>query len=267
MVDNAQIYLRYIGISMRGQMQYRASFIMESIGQFAFSGVVFLGIVVLFSRFDNLQGWSLPEVAFLYGLVNMAFAIADAACVGFDHFGTMVRSGDFDRLLLRPRSTALQLAGQELELRRVGRLVQGIVILVWASVALDVDWTLVKAGLTIVTFLCGTCLFFGLIVLQATLAFWTTETLEIVNTVSYGGVETAQYPLSIYRPWFRHFFTFVVPWATVSYFPALAILDKPDPLGSPLWFQYAAPIIGLVFLIVCLRVWEFGVRHYLSTGS
>ena len=47
--------------------------------------------------------------------------------------------------------------------------------------------------------------------LQATLAFWTTETLEIVNTVSYGGVETAQYPLSIYRPWFRHFFTFVVP--------------------------------------------------------
>ena len=93
------------------------------------------------------------------------------------------------------------------------------------------------------------------------------QTLEIVNTVSYGGVETAQYPLSIYRPWFRHFFTFVVPWATVSYFPALAILDKPDPLGSPLWFQYAAPVIGLVFLIVCLRVWEFGVRHYLSTGS
>ena len=114
MVDNAQIYLRYIVISIRGQMQYRASFMMESIGQFAFSGVVFLGIVVLFSRFDNLQGWSLPEVAFLYGLVNMAFAIADAACVGFDHFGTMVRSGDFDRLLLRPRSTALQLAGQEL---------------------------------------------------------------------------------------------------------------------------------------------------------
>ena len=56
MVDNAQIYLRYIVISIRGQMQYRASFIMESIGQFAFSGVVFLGIVVLFSRFDNLQG-------------------------------------------------------------------------------------------------------------------------------------------------------------------------------------------------------------------
>ena len=136
MFDNAQIYLRYIGVSIRGQMQFRASFIMESIGQFAFSGVIFLGIVVLFSRFDNLQGWSLPEVAFLYGLVNMAFAIADAACVGFDHFGTMVRSGDFDRLLLRPRSTALQLAGQELELRRVGRLAQGIVILVWASVAL-----------------------------------------------------------------------------------------------------------------------------------
>ena len=220
MINDLRVYLRYIGISMRGQMQYRASFIMEAIGQFVVAGAGFLGIVVL-----------------------------------------------FDRLLLRPRPTALQLAGQELVLRRVGRLVQGIVILVWASVALDVDWTVVKAGLTVATFLCGACLFFGLVVLQATLAFWTTETLEIINTVTYGGVETAQYPLTIYRPWFRHFFTFVVPWATVSYFPALAILDKPDPLGSPLWFQYAAPVIGLVFLILCLRVWEFGVRHYLSTGS
>ena len=37
----------------------------------------------------------------------------------------MVASGDFDRLLVRPRSTVLQLLGQELALRRLGRLVQG----------------------------------------------------------------------------------------------------------------------------------------------
>ena len=60
MIDDLGLYLRYIVISIRGQMQYRASFIMESIASVCFlQAIIFLGIVVLFSRFDNLQGWSL----------------------------------------------------------------------------------------------------------------------------------------------------------------------------------------------------------------
>ncbi len=89
-----------------------------------------------------------------------------------------------------------------------------------------------------------------------------------MNTVTDGGRETAQYPLSIYRPWFRRFFTFVVPLACVSYFPAIAILGRRDgALGTPRWFQCAAPAIGVAFMLVCLQVWRIGVRHYRSTGS
>ena len=113
----------------------------------------------------------------------------------------------------------------------------------------------------------GAARFVGLVVLQATLAFWTTETLEIVNTVTYGGVQTTQYPIAVYRPWFRKFFAYVVPLACVSYFPAIAIIGRTDPLGSPIWFQYLSPLIGVGFLLVALQVWKFGVRHYVSTGS
>ncbi len=80
--------------------------------------------------------------------------------------------------------------------------------------------------------------------------------------------ETGQFPLSIYRPWFRKFFIFVVPLGCVSYFPALAILGREDQaIGSPHWFQCSAPLIGVVFLLISLQVWKFGVRHYRSTGS
>ena len=68
--------------------------------------------------------------------------------------------------------------------------------------------------------------------------------MEIVNTVTYGGVETAQYPLAIYREWFRRFFTYVIPLACVSYYPALGILERPDPLGSGPLFQWLAPVVG-----------------------
>jgi len=267
MTDSLYLYWRYIGISIRSQMQYRVSFVMQSIGHFGVTGVEFLGVLMLFSRFETLGQWSLPEVAFLYGLVNISFAFADAISKGFDNFGSMVKSGDFDRLLLRPRSTALQLAGQEFVLRRVGRLAQGLAVFIWANTALDIDWTVAKVLLTMTAVFGGAALFSGLIMLQATLAFWTTETLEIMNTVTHGGVETTQYPLAIYRPWFRRFFTYVVPLGSVSYFPALAVIGRPDPLGSPLWFQYTAPVIGIVFLLICLQVWKVGVRHYVSTGN
>ncbi len=263
MHDGLRLYLRYIGISVRGQMQYPASFVMLSLGAFLVTGAEFIGIWALLHRFGSVKGWTLPEIALLYGMVQIAFSISDATSRGFDAFAAMLKAGDFDRLLLRPRSTGLQLAGQELTLRRVGRFTQGLVVLVWAASALGIAWSPARAALLIAAILGGACLFFGLIVLQATLAFWTTESLEIVNTVTYGGVETAQYPLAIYRPWFRRFFTAVIPLACVNYFPALAILGRPAPLILP----WVSPLVGVGFLTMALQVWQVGVRRYRSTGS
>ena len=53
------------------------------------------------------------------------------------------------------------------------------------------------------------------------------ESLEIGNTLTYGGVEAARYPLDIYA-WFRNFLTFVVPLGCVSYFPVAAVLGHAD---------------------------------------
>jgi len=267
-VNDMRLYFRYIGISLRSQMQYRASFVMLSIGAFLACAIEILVIWALFARFDSLRGWTLAEVALFFGLINVAMAVGDAFARGFDVFARMIRGGEFDQLLLRPRSTVLQVAGQELTLFRVGKLIQALIVLIWAGTALKVVWTARRVLLAIFAILGGASMFYGLWVLQATLTFWTTESLEIMNALTYGGAETGQYPLAIYRPWFRKFFTFVVPLACVSYFPALAILGRHDrAVGSPVWFQHLAPLTGVLFLLVALQVWRVGVRHYRSTGS
>jgi len=266
-LDALRFYFHYVGASVRSQMQYRASFVMLSWGHFLATGIEFLGVWALLDRFGSVKGWTLPEVALFYGLVNMTFAVAEATARGFDTFGDMVKSGDFDRFLVRPRSTVLQVAAREVQLMRVGRLLQGLLVFLVAASTLNVSWNAAKAALALAAIIGGICLFNGLFVLQATLAFWTTESLEIANTVTYGGVETAQYPLIIYRPWFRRFFTFVVPLACISYFPALAILERRDSLGTPAFVSWVSPGIGVLFFLVSLRVWKFGVRHYRSTGS
>ncbi|NQT87690.1 ABC-2 family transporter protein [bacterium] len=248
-------------------MQYRASFVMLAFGHFVITGLEFLGVWALFDRFGSLRGWTLPEVALFYGMVSLAFALAEAFARGFDTFPGMVKNGDFDRLLVRPRTTVLQIAARELQLMRVGRLLQGLIVLVYATTALEVVWTPARVVLLLAAMVGGACLFTGLFVLQATLAFWTIDGLEVMNTVTYGGVETAQFPITIYRPWFRRIFTVVVPLGCINYFPAMAILGRSDPLGTGPLFHWLSPLVGVAFLLATLQVWRFGVRHYRSTGS
>jgi ABC-2 type transport system permease protein len=261
------LYLRYIVISIRSQMQYRISFLIHVLSHFLVCGIEFLGLAALFHRFGTIEGWSLAEVGLFYGMISIAFAIAEAVPRGFDIMGRLIRNGDFDRILLRPRNAAFQVLAQELQLMRVGRLTQGLLVLIWSAHSLQLTWTLPSLILLVFAITGGACLFSGLFILQGTLCFWTVESIEIVNCTTYGGVEAGQFPLTIYHPWFRHFFTFLIPLATINYFPAHAILGRVDPLGSTLLLQWLSPLAGGGFLLVSLQIWRFGVRRYASTGN
>lgn len=265
-MSGLRLYARYLATSIKSQLQYKTSFIMGAIGHLLITGIEFFGLWALFDRFGSIAGWRLPEVAFFYGVVHITFAFADALARGFDVFDTFVKSGEFDRMLLRPRSTEVQLLGFELTLRRVGRLAQGIAVLVWAISVLEIGWSVGKIAIVAFSITGGIALFAGVVVLQATLSFWTVETLEIMNTLTYGGVEATQYPLDVYRKWFQRFFTFFVPLACVSYFPLSAVLEKQTPGFSPT-FGAVAPSIGFLFAVLALVLWRFGIRHYTSTGS
>ena len=268
MIGDIALYLRYVAISFRAQMQYRASFLLQTLGHFLITSSEFVGLVAVFQRFGQIKGWSLPEVGLFYGMISLAFAIAEAVPRGFDTFGRFVKTGEFDRILLRPRSAALQILGQEFQLMRLGRFIQATIVLAWASRSLQIVWSFPKIALLTASILGGACLFSGIIILQATLCFWTVDSIEIMNCATYGGVEAAQFPLTIYRPWFRGIFVFLIPLATINYFPAHAILGRPETtLGAPVFVQWLSPIVGVFFLLLCLGIWRLGVRRYRSTGS
>jgi ABC-2 type transport system permease protein len=262
------LYLRLIGLSIRAQMQYRFSFFVMSLAQFVITAIQIVGVWALFERFGELTPWSLAEVAFFYGVVNVSFAMTHAAARGFDLFGAQfIKTGHFDRVLLRPRSAVLQVAGHDFPLVRVGRLAQGLCVLGWSIAVLDIDWNMARVALLALTLTAAFALFYGIVICQAALSFWTTESLEIMNTLTFGGVEAAQYPMAIYQKHFRQFFTVVVPLACVAYFPVVAILGVSDPLGSSRTFQALAPLAGFAFFAASLVLWRVGVRHYTSTGS
>lgn len=249
-------------MSFRSQMAYKASFLMNSLGGFVATVIEFVGIYALMLRFGSIKGFGLAEVAVFYGTVNCAFAFSESFGRGFDIFHQYVRRGEFDRILLRPRSVLLQVLGTEFRLNRVGRLLQGVIVLVWGLLGLKVGLSFTMILLIINSLIGTAAIFTGFLVLQATASFFSVSSLEIFNAFTYGGVQMAAYPMSIYKKWFRDFFTFIIPMSCVSYFPLLGALR-----GENLWLAFTAPLAGIVFFLLTLRIFGWGIRHYCSTGS
>jgi len=259
---------RYMSASLRSQMQYPGNSILIAVGQFVATILDLVAIWVLFARFGAVDGWRFGDVAMFFGLVSISFAVADFLSRGFDVLGTeFIKTGNFDRILLRPRTATLQLIGHDFRFNRAGRLLQGLVVTAIGTSSIGLQWTASSIALAVWTIAGGVALFFGLMVIQGALAFWTTESLEVMNLLTYGGVQAAQFPLSLYEKWFRNFLIFVVPIGCVAYFPVLAILGKSDPLGMPSWLLPLTPLAGFVFLTVSFLAWHAGIARYTSTGS
>ncbi len=217
-MDAMQLYIKMVLIKIREQMEYKASFIFMSLGHFLITFIEFLGIYALFLRFDSIKGWDLYEVAIFYGFINCSFAIAEAVGRGYDVFHNHVRKGTFDRILLRPRNISLQILSTEFQIMRIGRFLQGLIVLLWGLDGLEKQLTGTDMLMLIYSLVCAVFFFMGLMVMQATLSFWSVESLEIMNAFSYGGVQTAQYPIDIYREWFRKIFVYIIPIGSVSFF-------------------------------------------------
>ncbi|WP_172799311.1 ABC transporter permease [Bacillus sp. FJAT-29814] len=258
------LYFKYLKILFKSQMQYRASFLLLMTGQFFIPFSVFAGLYFLFDRFGQIRGWDFFEVALCFAVIHMAFAISECFARGFDMFSGMVVRGEFDRVLVRPRSTFIQVMGSKFEFTRFGRLLQSAVVLAWALGSLSLQWSPAKILTLILMITSGVLIFTGIFILQATMCFWTVQGLEVANIFTDGGREMAQYPLNIYQKWVARFFTYVIPFGTVNYLPLMYLLGKNN--GNDLLYMLI-PALGSLFILPCVLFWQFGVRHYRSTGS
>ena len=263
------LLLRLLRIQIRSQLQYPVSFVMDVLSTAFTMGFFFIAFALTFTRFDQIGGWTLGEVAFIWGITEFSFGLMDMIFSGFDYdtFGPMVRKGQFDQLLLRPVNITLQVLGSRFVLRRLGKIAEGLMIFLYGLSLINVNWSFIKI-IYIPILAISQVLFFGsLFIMGATTTFWTMERLEILNIFTYGGSEIMSYPMHIFPRAIRMVFTYVIPAIFLSYFPSIYILGKPDPLNAPMIASFLAPIVAAALFLLALRFWRFGIQNYQSTGS
>ena len=262
-----RLYVRLSAARVRSQLQYRTSFALEVLGMFLISFLDFAAILVIFANVPLLGAWSVSEVALLYAISTLAFSLTDLVIGHLDVLWRLVRDGSFDLLLIRPRGTLFQVVLQDFQLRRLGKVAQGVAVLGFALATLDIAWSPERAAMLPIAVVAGAMIFAAIWVTAICIVFWIPEATEAANAVTYGGSFFAQYPIDLYGQWLRRFLAYVVPTAFIAYFPALFILGKPDPLGLPAWLQVSSPAVAVIAAAAAGLIWRGAVRRYQSAGG
>lgn len=184
----------------------------------------------MFQRFSKVEGFTYTEVLLCYAIILMEFSLAEMTARGFDTFSGMVRSGDFDRILVRPQNEIVQVLGSRFELTRIGRIIQAVVMFAYGILKSGIAWNFRKIFTVVFMLAGGTAVFSALFLIYAALCFFTLDGLEFMNVLTDGAREFGKYPIGIYGNMFL-------------------------------------PLAACWFLIPAVLLWKFGVRHYRSSGS
>ena len=260
-------YLHVLRAQVRSQTQYRTSFVLDVFATSMLTLVDVGSVFVLFAVRGDLGGFGGREVLLMAALSAFSFPIADLAVGNIERLRLYVRTGLLDTVLIRPLSAMGQLLVLDFTPRRVGRVVQGLALYVIALAVAGIPWTPWRAVFVVLAPMAGAVFFASLFVAGATVAFWWIESGEMANAFTYGGRDFTSYPTTMYGDWFRKVFAFGLGFGFVAYFPALALLDRPDPLGTPAWLHWCSPVVAVLAGVLALSLWRTGIRHYRSTGS
>ena len=261
-MNTLRLYGRSMAILIKSQLQYPASFLMQTLAQLVMEGGEMLAVILIIDRFDRLNQWGPGDLYFFFGLMSVSFYLTEIFGRGVTgNFPSMVRTGQLDTVLLRPRGVLTQVLCSAADPRRITCIAVGVVSLVLGSRLSAIAWNPAKVLLLAESILFSFWLLLGLFMVEAILSIHSVKSVELANALTYGGRSACEYPSDIYPRPLRLLFTVIAPFALVMHVPASMILDKPL-YGWPLWTGFVTPLAGLALFGVMYLLFRKAMRFY-----
>jgi len=257
----ATLYPYFLRQHVKELLEYRVGFIVGVAGMCLTHAATLAFIWVIMSQLPSLNGWSLPQMLLIYGLLCFSRSFAHMFTDNTWAMGFVVRQGEFDRYLVRPIDPLFHLLADGFNIDGVGNFLVGGALLLSAGQALGIFSSPLNIAYLLVTIVSGAVIFFALNLISSTSAFWIVDSMAVSELV-FGNYVFAQYPLSIYPRMIRFLLTWVVPYGFTSFYPASFLLGR--DLGPLVWL---GPLVAAALLALGYRLWLVGLNRYQGTGS
>jgi ABC-2 type transport system permease protein len=257
------LYWVFVKLRFKIWMEYRIDFLVGILSVLFIQGTTILFVSFLFEQIGQLDGWGYYEVLFVFGVAICGRSIHH---IFFDNLWVFgwgyIRSGNFDRLLIRPVNPLFHLIADRVQQDGIGQLILGVIVLNISAGQIGVDWGLLEIALLLLMIVASGVIFISINLIMATLSFWMTDSLPIMWAV-HNFSDFARYPMGIYHTFVRGLLTWVIPYAFTAFYPATLFLNKNEWIV----FAWMTPVVAIVLALIAYRFWLFGLRAYSGTGS
>lgn len=257
-----RLFLVQLRTSVAAGMAYRADFLLEGLMAIAWMALTLLPLVVLYSGRTEVAGWDAPSA-----LIVIAYFLAVRAVLegvvspSFVDLVERIRSGAFDYVLLKPVDAQAIMSASRFEPWKIFDLLGAIALVIYAFAKLGHPPALPDLGLGLLLFVAGVLAMYSLWILCAAASFWVVR-LDNLTYLLGAIFDTARWPVQVFRGLWRIVFTFVIPVAIMTTFPAMALLGRLSTHTA------LATIVGSLGLVVVSRVvWRTAIRSYTSASS
>jgi ABC-2 type transport system permease protein len=260
-----QRYLHLYGFFFRHHLkrlaEYRMSFAIGVVALFAVQGASLATIWVTMRQVPSLNGWSLPQVLLIYGLLIFSRSCTQMVTEQIWQLGYYIRSGEFDRLLVRPVDPLFHLLAEGFNIEAVGSFLLGGTLIVTTGRTLGLFDSVSTVAYLLMAVASGAVIFFAVNLITGVSAFWITDSIPVMGAV-FENYLLAHYPLTIYPRAIRLMLTWLIPYGFASFYPASHLLGR--DVGVLAWL---APGVAATLLVAGCAFWRVGLRRYSGTGS
>ena len=257
----ARLYLAYARQFLRTLAEYRADFLFGLASMFLMHAATLVFIALVFERVKTVRGYSFAECAFIFGFSVIPQGVLTACFSNLFRMSHYVRTGELDRVLLRPLPPLFQIAASRFDGNGLGNVAVGALVLGWAWRELAVPATALNFAALALLLASATA-----VLVSIHLAVASTALLLVENHVLSLFVaeldEFGYYPLPIYGKAVRAILTFVVPLAFASFYPAVLFLRREEWLG----FALATPAFALFFASAAYGFFNYCLGRYEPPG-
>ena len=260
---HALLFSDYFAQYAKVRISYRGDFFISLATSMA-ATIFSLGfVVILFQKATQLAGWRLEEVVFLWGFTQIPYGLFNVISLNLYDFGNnYIIEGKFDRVLLRPVTSLFQVLFETFRIESLQEVATGTFCMWWASHRLGIHWTAGKFMTLLFFGACAAVIYVSIFLILSTVSFFWEDRIgvhpPVWNVIAFG-----RYPLSIYSGVVQFFLCWIIPFGLASFYPSVRLLGRTvTPEYLPL-----VPVVAVVFLTIAVSLWNFGTRHYSSTGS
>lgn len=258
----------YTKTTAKSWFQYRVDAVLRSLAVFLRESTGIIVIYFTLLKFDELNGWNIYELLFLFSLLFLTYGIMIIFFTGLRDFGGTVRRGNFDRFILRPRGLLFQIIFANADwFAAIGHGGLGLVLFLLSAGRVKIVWNASTVLYYLFTVAGGVLIQGAVFLLLAALNIYLLETNSLKELLYWNMRKFAGYPISIFHKAIQFIMIYIMPFAFVNYFPAQYLLRKDDMAEYPEIFMYLTPVIGIVMYLLAYLFWRFSVRFYKSSGN